>query len=64
MVNCEDFSATLTTMPGDDKMAVLKWLKEWEVEQREKEEKSHAELENSSEEDPMYESETGVHARI
>ena len=36
MMNREDFGATLLTMPGDDKVAVLKWLKEWEMEQKER----------------------------
>ena len=36
MVNREGSDATLWTMPGDDKMAVLKWLKEWEMELKEK----------------------------
>ena len=50
-----DSGATLLTMPDDDQMAVLKWLKEWEMEQKEKEEESQAELGNSSEDDLISE---------
>ena len=51
MVNRADFGATMRTVTGEDKMTSPKWLKEWEMEQKEKEEKSQAENEISSKDD-------------
>ena len=55
------FEGALRTLRGEGKMTVFKCLKEWEMEQREKEEKSQAAAEVSSEDDPLSDFERKVH---